>query len=466
MTNDKPAAAPQTEQPTQQPSTDQIQAQAIAQAKAEAHAAVMARLDAIKERYNAFCAANPGRLDTIRACFDRAIADPDQTPDAFTAVTLAKLAEGVEPTAGATTTRVSAGEDQRDKYRTGVGAVLAHRMGLGQDDRANPFRGQTLAQIAAASLDAGRRGGLTASEIASRVLAAHTSSDFPYLLQDAANKSLQAAYGAYPSTWQQICATGSVSDFKTINLVRLGSFNSLDTIPEGAEYTAGTISEEREQLTAATKGKFIRLTRQMIVNDDLSGFARMAGMLGRAAARTVNKDVYAVLNANGNLANGRAIFNTTDGNLASSGAAVSIFTLSGARAAMRKQTDPSGHDYLNILPRTLLVPVAKEDHAREVVSSDYDTDTTASRKRNPIQDWGPLTVVSDPYLDASSATAWYLIADPMDAPLLEVRFLDGTQTPFIDDTEEFMTDAIQWKVRLDYGVAANDRRGGYKNAGA
>jgi len=263
-----------------------------------------------------------------------------------------------------------------------------------------------------------------------------------------------------------IAASGSVSDFKAINLVRLGSFASLTTKLEGAEYEAGTVGEEREQLTAATKGRFIQLTREMIINDDLGGFSRMAQMLGRAAARTVNADVYSVINTNGNLSNGRAIFNTTDGNLASSGAAISVATLSAGRAAMRKQTDPSGNDYLNIMPRTLLVPVVKEDAAREVVNSTENTDTTGSRKRNPIRDWGPLEIVSDPYLDATSTDAWYLIADPMDVPLLEVRFLDGNQTPFVDDTEEFLTDAIRWKVRLDYGVAANDRRGGYKNAGS
>jgi hypothetical protein len=133
---------------------------------------------------------------------------------------------------------------------------------------------------------------------------------------------------------------------------------------------------------------------------------------------------------------------------------------------MRKQKDPSSLDYLNIMPRTLLVPVVLEDNARTIISSDFNTDTTAQLKRNIVKDWGPLTVVSDPVMDATSTTAWYLIADPMDAPLLEVRFLDGLQTPYIGQDEEFLTDAIRWKVRLDYGVAANDYRGGFKNAGA
>lgn len=456
------AAAPETKQ------SDKISD--IDKAKADARDAIQARNATLKARFDAFCRANAGQVDAIRAVYDNMAPDLDKTPDQFTDAVLATLAADQESIAGGNNTRIEGQLDARDKFREGVSAVLAHRMHIpgAKDDRANEFRGQSLSQLAAASLElSGKQTkGLTRSEIASRVLAAHTTSDFPHLLANSASKSLQAAYESFPSTWSMIAATGSVSDFKTIDLVRLGSFNSLDTISEGAEYTAGTVSEEREQLQAATKGKFIQLTRQMLVNDDLSGFSRMAAMLGRAAARTVNKDVYTVINTNGNLSDGVPIFATAKGNLAGSAGAISVATLSAARTAMRKQLDPSGHDYLNIMPRTLLVPVTLEDHARTVLTSAEDTDTDGSRKRNPIRDWGPLEVVSDPYLDASSTTAWYLVADPMDVPLLEVRFLDGNQTPFIDDTEEFLTDAVQWKVRLDYGVAANDRRGGYKNGGS
>jgi ATP-dependent protease ClpP protease subunit len=455
------AAAPDEKQP------DNV-TEITAKAKADAFAAIKARNGTIKARFDAFCAANSGRVDDIRACYEAAIADTDQTVEQFTDAVLAKLAVDAEPVAGAHSTRVEGMMDEREKFRAGVGKWLAHRMGLDREnDRGNQFRGMRLHDIAAHAIKitGARIDGMTASELASKVMAAHTTSDFPYLLADSARKSLQAAYEAFPSTWQMIAANGSVSDFKTISLIKMGTFASLADKPEGAEYVAGTMSEEREQMAAATKGRFIELTREMIINDDLDGFSRMSSMLGRAAARTVNSDVYSVINTNGNLANGRAIFNTTDGNLAASGAAISVATLSAGRAAMRKQKDPSGNDYLNIMPRTLLVPVVKEDLAREVVNSTENTDTTGDRKRNPIRDWGPLEVVSDPYLDASSATAWYLIADPMDVPFLEVRFLDGNQTPYIDDTEEFLTDAIRWKVRLDYGVAANDRRGAYKNAG-
>lgn len=412
-----------------------------------------------------------GILDAVRtARLDADLADKliasGRTLDECRADVIRAWSAKVDATA--TPSRIEAGASSDDKFRRGVSAALAHRMGFAKDDPANEFRGRALHEIAARSIElsGGRTHGLTRSEIAGMVLRAHSTSDFPYLMADAANKSLQRAYENFPSTWTKIAAVGEVSDFKTINMVRLGSFSSLDTILEGGEYTQGTISEERSTLTAVTKGKFIQLTRQMIINDDLSGFSRMAQMLGRAAARTVNSDVYSVINTNAALGDGYALFSSDHGNLAGSSTVVTVAALGAGRKAMRIQKDPTLKDYLNIMPRTLLVPVTIEDHARTVVSSQYNTDTTAQLKRNIVLDWGPLEVVSDPYLDASSATAWYLIADPMDAPLLEVRFLDGQQTPYVGNDEEFLTDAIRWKVRLDYGVAANDYRGGYKNAGA
>lgn len=453
----KPAAATQTADDK----TNVSDIQAAAQKKERER--IQARNTQIEAAYSRHM-----EQDGVPALYAQQIANPETTLEQSQSALLAHLGSQAEPHNGAT--RVNQTVDERDKFKAGAKAAVLARMGVEKDDRSNEYRGRSLAQLAETSilLAGGNPRGMTKSEIASRVLAAHSTSDFPYLLADAANKRLQAAYDAFPSTWQAWCGVGEVSDFKTVNLIRMGTFNSLDIIPEGEEYKQGTVDEEREQLTPATKGKYIQLTRQMIINDDLNGFSRMAAMLGRAAARTVNADAYGIINANAAMSDSVELFHADHGNLAGSGAAVSVATLSAGRTAMRKQTAPGTNatEYLNIMPRSLLVPVVAEDNAREVVSSTTNIAKSNSRARNPIQDWGPLEIVSDPYLDATSVTAWYLAADPMDAPLVEVHFLDGNQTPFIDEDEEFLTDAIRWKVRLDYGLAANDYRGGYKNAGA
>jgi hypothetical protein len=64
-----------------------------------------------------------------------------------------------------------------------------------------------------------------------------------------------------------------------------------------------------------------------------------------------------------------------------------------------------------------------------------------------------------------SGTRRYLFADPNEAPVLEVAFLDGNDAPFLDMEEGFSVDGARYKVRLDFGIAAIDYRGAIRNAG-
>ena len=90
---------------------------------------------------------------------------------------------------------------------------------------------------------------------------------------------------------------------------------------------------------------------------------------------------------------------------------------------------------------------------------------------------GALDIVVDPFL--TSATAWYVLADPNDAPTVIVGFLNGRQTPVLlvekptmtqvaggDDEYEFEFDVLRYKVRYDYGGATALWWGGVKYNGA
>jgi len=59
-----------------------------------------------------------------------------------------------------------------------------------------------------------------------------------------------------------------------------------------------------------------------------------------------------------------------------------------------------------------------------------------------------------------------LFASPSEEPVIEVAFLDGNQSPFLESDQGFSVDGIRWKVRIDYGVGAIGWRGVVKNAGA
>lgn len=358
-------------------------------------------------------------------------------------------------------------EDAKDKFIKGATKNILARAGIEDDDTRNEFRGMRMIDIAKENLN--RNGVTTAGmrplEIAGAAFS-HSSSDFPLLLEDSANKMLMDAYSAFPNTWSQWCRRGSVSDFKQNKRLRMGTFANLETVRPGGEYQEGSLSEERETIQAETKGKIISFDRQMLINDDLDAFARVAGMMGRSAARTVEKDVYTTLTSNPTMSDSVALFNASHNNLAGSGAALSVGTVSAGKAAMRQQTFSSTDDeYLDIMAEILLVPVALEDTAKTLVASATDPGQSNSRKPNIHQN--TLAVISSPYLDSNSATAWYLLGNAsQDAPIIEVVFLDGVDTPFIDSKEGFTIDGVSFKVRLDYGVGAIDYRGAWKNAGA
>jgi hypothetical protein len=64
-----------------------------------------------------------------------------------------------------------------------------------------------------------------------------------------------------------------------------------------------------------------------------------------------------------------------------------------------------------------------------------------------------------------AGTRYYMFADPAEAPVIEVAFLDGVQEPAIEMERGFDVDGTRYKVRLDFGVAAIDWRGAVTNAG-
>jgi ATP-dependent protease ClpP protease subunit len=444
---------------------------AASQAAQAALRAEATRRKAIRDSFGRFS-------DEHRDLLDECLEDIACTPEAASKKLLAKLGEGAEPLRPTNVVNIA---DAREKFVTGAQNAILARAGEGKREEGNEFNGMTLADLAgrALALAGVSVKGMSRDAIARRVLSSQTTSDFPSLLSNTAGKVLRNAYGAFPATWNAWCLKGSVSDFKIHPRIQIGSFNNLETIPEGGEYKYGSLAEEYENAQAATKGKAIAFTRQMLVNDDLGAFTRRSQLMGRAAARTVNSDVYTLLTS-GSSNHGptssdtgqffNATATTTAGghaNLTDSGTAISTASIALGRKTMRVQKDQSNREVLNILPKFLVCSATKEDIAWAILNSTSDVSQSNPAKKNYAYDVAKLSLVTDPFLDGiGSGLPWYLFADPADVAAFEVVFLDGNETPFIDDMVDFDTDALKFKVRLDYGVALGDWRAAYLNDGA
>ena len=130
---------------------------------------------------------------------------------------------------------------------------------------------------------------------------------------------------------------------------------------------------------------------------------------------------------------------------------------------MRLQKDGSGKAVLNIRPSILLAPAALEDTAHLIINSETDPSQSNSRVPNPIRN--SLEIITDARLDSHSTTAWYLAANPSQFDTIEIGYLDGNSSPFLEQQEGWDVDGVEFKVRIDAAAKALEWRTLYKNNG-
>jgi len=362
-------------------------------------------------------------------------------------------------------------EDEKDKFKTGVALYLASRAGtLTQAEKnknySNNFRGKSLATLAELSLkiNGAATNGLSKMQLIGNAFT-HSSGDFSSLLANVAEKSMLKGYDEAEETFQIWTAAGEASDFKPISRVDLNSFPSLGKVPEGAEYKYGTIGDRGETVQIATYGKMFGITRQAIINDDLSGFTRIPQRMGRAAIRTVGDLVYAILTGNPNMSDGTALFHADHSNLLTA-AGISTPSVDKMRVAMGIQTDASDNAHaLNIRLAHLIVPLALEGTANVVRDSEFEVGASTKNNTTPNSVRGTFGVVADARLDTASADAWYGSANAGSHDTIEVTYLDGQDTPYLEAAKGWEKDGVDFKVRIDAAASPLDFRTLAKNAG-
>ncbi len=316
-----------------------------------------------------------------------------------------------------------------------------------------------------------------------------STSDFPNILGNVMYRSLIDWAQSVPDVWRQYVAIGDLTDFRPAT--RIIGFESEDLLPVGEEgvYQDSRLADAAYQVQLGTYGRAFSINRQVIINDDLGYIRQQPKRFGRASARSIAKFVaQTLLEGNPDTFDGNPLFHSSHGNISAGGAGDALATNNGANLqtgfiSMQNQT--VGGVFHSVTPKFLLLPPALQFTARQILNSQIIViaggDATASAtptvmgNQNVVQ--GLLTPIVDPFL--TNQTAYYMLADPMDAPILDVAFLNGKQTPDLlverptmmnlaggDDQWEFEYDTMRYKVRYDYGGAACLWWGGYKFLGA
>ncbi|MGV7185695.1 ClpP-like prohead protease/major capsid protein fusion protein [Xanthomonas axonopodis] len=451
---------------TTTPATQPVPAPApVIAAAPDAAAAVQAALVAMRGRnadIMAMAEPHMGNAE-IRAYVDGVIAaaDPAVTPDNVGRHILALMGRNGEPLNGRA--GVVAGGDQRDNVRAAMTNAIEARVGLVQATGDNPYRGHSLAEMARECLvQAGvNPRGMDRREIVGMAFT-HSTSDFPALLGDAARRSVLQGYQEVEERFSEFTRAVSVPDFKPTNLVGLGAFSDLLPVREGGEYKQGTFSEQSQSMQIVTWGRLFTITRQAIINDDLGIFSDVPRKMGQAAKRTLAKAVFDLIVKNPRLADGKTLFHADHGNLLPA-ATITTESVSAMQARMALQKDADGN-VIRVPMKTLLTPVTLSGAALTVRAAEFavggaNNQTTPNIVRNTFE------VESDGRLDGADPKAWYGLANSAYVDALVVGYLDGNQTPYLEQHEGFTVDGVAWKVRMDAAPAIADYRGIYKNPG-
>ena len=313
-------------------------------------------------------------------------------------------------------------------------------------DQGLPTNGSLMEQ-ASVALNLEPRGGM------------HTTSDFPLILANVANKTLRDAYDESPRSFRPIVRVTTVPNYKEVSRTQLGEAPQLLFINEDDEYERGTMGEASETYKLKKYGRIFTITRETLINDDLDAFSRSATAMGRQAANLESDLVWAVLTSNPTMGDGVVLFHATHGNVGTG--VIAIAGLNLARSTMRKQTGLDGATKLGIVPRHVLVPAALETTAQQQLA--LGVIPTTAEEASPFR--RTIDVIAEPRLDDDSALQWYLAADPGQIDTIEMAYLPGEQGPVTESRQGFEVDGIDIKIRHDVVAKALDWRGLYRSSG-
>jgi hypothetical protein len=310
--------------------------------------------------------------------------------------------------------------------------------------------------------------GMSRSEVVRRGF--HSTSDFPLLFANVANKRLLAAYAEEVQTWRPLARQRNLPDFKQVSDLQIAGQVVPEKILEGGEYKAGTLTEGKSTWNLATYGKKITVTRQAIINDDLDALSRVPETLGRGMRLLESNVVWDLITTGASGAtvslDGQALFHSTHNNTFTGATSViGIPGMSEAKVKLRKQADLAGNR-LSLRPAYMLVPLELETTALQFLFPTGYAPAALTGASGPNPFAAGVELIVEPRLSDDSTAFWYVTASPNQVEMITFGYLAGEEGPTITTTEERDPDGVELLVRMDFGATLSDFRGFVRCAGS
>lgn len=276
-----------------------------------------------------------------------------------------------------------------------------------------------------------------------------SSTTFAAALGDSITRRMQAIYIGLTNldAWRKVAVTGSVSDFRTQERIRIGGYGNLPGVAQGAPYTAlATPGDDKATYAVTKRGGTEDVTLEAIKNDDVQALRRIPMELALAAKNTLYEFVFDFYRGNPVIYDAKALYHVDHGNLFTLGLSAAEFAAH--RLAMLKQTRAGSGKRLATAPVSILVPFELQETAYDLFVRNQNLDKTFVQSINP--EVVPVSYWTD-------GNDWVTVGDQNILPTLQVDFLDGREEPelFVQDMPNvgsmFSNDKTTYKIRHIYG---------------
>ncbi|MCG7548577.1 prohead protease/major capsid protein fusion protein [Pseudoalteromonas sp. Of7M-16] len=362
--------------------------------------------------------------------------------------------------------------DQRENIRKAGESFLLQRSGRPMHENVSQtlvrdFTGMTLFDMARFYVDAsgGTTLGLSRQALAARAF--HSTSDFPLLLENVMNKNLQEAYQETPQTFRDLGRRTTVNDFREKKTYSLSDAPNLLPLGEDGEYKAGTFTESGEAYSIATFARKIGFTRQMLINDDMGAFDRVAPSFGRAGRNLESNIVWGLILGFNFFTNKpeqvlmrdkKPVYHAQHNNLLEAGSKLSKDNLKKIRKLGRQQKTLS-KDYMNVTWDHLAVSDENEALAEELLYPSHIANTMAEQHlRHKMQ------LLVEPRISAVNEQQYHVFSNMLDT--FEYAYLAGEEEMYTETYTSHDIDGMKILVRKDFGAGWIDHRGTAMATGA
>lgn len=286
------------------------------------------------------------------------------------------------------------------------------------------------------------------------------------LLGNSANKMMLQAFEAQPKRAPLVSKKLSANDFKTHTGVRTINSKGFEKVGAGGELKYGSLAESSFTYFVDTYGKIISITRQQWINDDLGAFQDLPPQIGRDAALKVEEVFWALVIANTGsyLATGNA--NYQEG----AATALSIAGLTTAVQLLAEMEDGASRP-IGVEGKYLVVPPALAFDAKQIYADSNliasSLGATNAKVMSPTKNiyTGAFEPVVVPQLKAYTKK-WYLFADPAQVAAFGLAYLNGQESPVVEDAA-LPSDCLGFAFRgyLDFGACQIDKQGAILSKG-